>query len=89
MPNFVKIFVKPLIAASFCGAAAIGSYKLFDMIIGGKVSTILAVGAAALVYVAAMFLIKAVDEEDIKMLPKGQKIYSVLCRLHIFKAEKG
>ncbi|MBE6631443.1 MAG: polysaccharide biosynthesis protein [Ruminococcaceae bacterium] len=89
MPNFVKIFVKPLIAGAVCGAAAIGAFKLFDAVVGGKISTILAVAVAAFVYLIAIFLIRAIDEDDIKMLPKGKKIYSILCRLHIFKAEKG
>lgn len=88
VPNFVKIFVKPLIASAICGAAAIGSYNIINSFMSGKIVTVLAICFAALVYLISIFLIRAVDENDIKMLPKGNKIYSLLCRLHIFKADK-
>lgn len=81
-PNVLKLFVKPLIAAALCAGAAFGTNKLLAgaMSLNIKVSAILAVGVAVVVYVVAIFALKALSEDDVMLLPKGKKICSVLKR---------
>lgn len=79
VPNFVSVFIKPLIAAGFCAVSAFLSYQLLGKIgLGGRMSTIVALAFAVLVYVVALFCLKAITKEDVLMLPKGQKIAKIL-----------
>lgn len=79
VPNFVSIFIKPLIAAGFCAASAYLSYQLLGKIgFGGRMGTIVSLGIAVLVYIIALFCLRAITKEDVIMLPKGQKIAKLL-----------
>ena len=80
MPSFWSVFGKPFFAALLCGAAAYGAYHLGVHFLPdyAKYITLLAILAACLVYVLALFLLRAVSKDDIIMLPKGEKIAKVL-----------
>ncbi len=78
VPNFVSIFVKPLIAAILCGLAAYYSEQLFDVFMKQRLATVLAVLTAVIVYVLALFLLRAIKREDILQMPKGNKIVKIL-----------
>ena len=72
------IFVKPLIAAILCGAAAWAFNGLFALVIPRRIATAAAVAVAAAVYLVALLLLRALKKEDVQMLPKGQKIAQIL-----------
>lgn len=78
VPNFIVIFVKPLLASILCVGAAYAVQKVCSMVISGKISTVLAIGVAGVVYVICMLWFKALHKSDILMLPKGQKIAKIL-----------
>ena len=89
-PDLKNVLLKPFVASVFCAGAAIGSYKLFIMLLGARrIIVIPAILVAAIVYVIVIFLIKAITKEDIMLLPKGKKIYSILLKLHLMKCEEG
>ena len=73
-----SVFIKPTMAAALCGGAAWGADKLLALVISPRVATALAILVAAIVYVAALFLLKAITRAEILMLPKGQKIAQIL-----------
>ena len=83
-----SVFVKPLLAALACGFTAYAVNGLLRMVIpagntasilnGNTVSTLAAIGFAAIVYVIALLFLKGVKKEDISSLPKGEKIAKVL-----------
>ncbi len=86
IPGFRRVFLKPLISAVFCGGAALGSYHLLAALIGeGRIVTLLAIGVAAVVYLVAILFFGAVDREDFAIIPKGEKIYSLLKRSKLIK----
>ena len=39
----------------------------------------------AVVYFIVLFLIHGIEEDDIRMLPKGDKIFEVMQRMRLFK----
>lgn len=80
------IFVKPL-AASFCGVGgALGIYLLLLHLIGpSNPVTLAAICAAVVFYLFFVLLFRAVGEDDIRMLPVGDKIAGLLVRLHLLK----
>lgn len=85
IPDLRVILVKPLISAIVCGATALGSYKLLAMAVHPKISTLLAIAFAALVYGVFIFITGAVTREDILLLPRGQKLCSIFEKLHLIK----
>ncbi|MGX8711166.1 MAG: putative polysaccharide biosynthesis protein [bacterium] len=76
--NFVSIFLKPLLASIVCVSAAFFIQKAGAMLGLGKIATLLAIAAAGVIYVICMLWFKALNANDMLMLPKGQKIVKIL-----------
>ncbi len=68
------VFGKPALASLFCGGAAILSFRFLSARLPERAATVAAVLFAALVYLAALFLLKAVTREDLaRLFPKRKK----------------
>lgn len=80
--NYVSVFLKPFVAALFCGLGAfLGNFLLVDMLgIESRLTTLLAVCCGGGFYVIAILLIKGIAKDDVEMLPKGEKIAKVLAK---------
>ena len=77
--NFVSSLLKPLISALACGGAALGVASMLPRFISsGKIVTVLSIAAAGIVYLVVLLLIKGITAEDMKMVPKGDKIAKLL-----------
>lgn len=85
IPNFVTVFIKPLLAALLCAVTAILSYNLIVLVIPTKIATILAILLAVVIYAIALFLLRAITKDDINMLPKGKKIAKTLEKHHLIR----
>ena len=85
MPKLSGLFGKPLLASIACAVTAFFSYELLEGYIGGKIATFAAICLAALVYLILLFLLRGVSGEDVKLLPKGEKIYRLLNKLKLMK----
>lgn len=83
MPSFVPIFLRPLLASALCGGAAWGAHALLAAYLPGSIATLGSICAAGGVYAVSIFLFRAVTAEDIRMLPKGERICGILHRLHL------
>ncbi len=79
-PNMVSTIVKPLFCGVCCATAAYASQGLLSRVISYKLSTIIAIIIAVIVYVLTLLLSKTLSEADLKMLPKGDKIFKMLKR---------
>lgn len=75
--NIKGVFLKPLISAAFCGAAA----RLVFNIGASFLVTILAIFAAAAVYLIFLILANTFEESDFYSLPKSEKI-TQFCKKH-------
>jgi len=87
MPNPGRVFVKPLIAAITCALSAVGSYWLLTGVLhmGGRVPTLLAILAAVFVYAVMIFVTRSITSDDVRLLPKGERILGVLTKLRLMK----
>ncbi len=86
IPSFRKVFLKPLFASVLCAGSALGAYKLLCSLLGaGRIVTVLAVMVAAVVYLFAILILGAVTKEDFAIIPKGEKIYSLLKKTRLIK----
>lgn len=79
--GFAKYIAKPLIGAGAMGLVAWGTYSLSMHIIKSNiVSVLVSIAIAACVYFALVVILKILDEEEIKLLPMGDKILKVIKR---------
>ena len=72
-------------AALVCAAAALGSYKLISAYIKSSLTVLVAIGVGGLFYIAAIFLFRAITEEDLKIIPKGDKLIRILKKLRLIR----
>lgn len=82
VPNFREVFLKPFISALPCVIAAMLSYKIMEGF-HEKLATLIAIAVAVAVYLISVLLFKAITPEEIQMLPKGKKIYSLLHKIKL------
>ena len=71
------VFLKPLAAAVICGSSAHFIFKISDSLL----VTALAILAAVLVYIICLVLLKALEEDDLRSLPKAEKLTD-FCKKH-------
>lgn len=81
IPGIRRIFLKPFVAAVICAAGALGSNFLLEKTpLAGRLSTVISILIAVVIYVIAILLIKGLDREDVEMLPGGGKISAILTK---------
>ena len=79
--RFVGLFWKPLVGGLLCAGAAYGVYGLLShFIVSNSLKTLLAIGVAGIVYLLAVLLLRAITEDDVRMLPKGEKFAKLLAK---------
>lgn len=97
--DFYKMIIKPLIACLMMSIISYGLYKLLVNNIGGQyfyfgmnigisgqnLVTIISLITAVISYLIFVILLRIFDEQEIKMLPFGTKIYGVLHKIGIFR----
>ncbi len=74
--------VKPLFSGAVMGACAYGAHGLLSRVWPGSMALLLAIGVGAVVYFALMLLLRGILKEDVLLLPKGDKIFGLLKKLH-------
>lgn len=84
--DIMKTFLKPLLAAACMGVAAYGVYSaVYYFVKMNRVALIAAIGVAAVVYFVLIIELGAVNEEELKTLPKGYMMVRVAKKLHLLK----
>ncbi len=78
MPNFFTTTIKPLIGAVFSSITAFFTNMLLSGMVPEKLSTIISIVAAIIVYIIALLVMRTFTATEIKFLPKGEKIAKVL-----------
>ena len=82
-PSLRRIFLRPAISCAAMGLAAWAVYGLGARFLGdGRLETavamVLAIGAAVIVYFVLVVLLRAITYEDMKLIPKGEKLARIL-----------
>lgn len=83
--NVLDVFIKPCLAAAICVAAAKLSCNVLSSAVGGRMSTVIGLCVAVVVYGLVMLLIKGVSKSELKMLPKGEQIIKILEKSHLMR----
>lgn len=80
-----KIMIRPIIATIGMGIISYIFYKLsLNLFYSERISTIIGIIIAVVVYAINVILLKIYKEEDILMLPKGEKILKLLKKIKIY-----
>lgn len=82
-PGLRKTFLKPLTASVACMIPCLLVYRYMSGMISPKITTIVAIAVAAVVYVVILLLIKGVCIDDIRMMPKSDKIIKILRKVKL------
>ncbi len=80
--NIMDIIIKPLFAALVMGGVLLILEKYLGI---SRLKTVLSIGIGAVVYVISAFAVRAIKREDILILPKGEKLASILARFKLIK----
>ena len=83
--KFTKFYGKPLLATIIMSVLSYGSYLLLNMFIPGRVATVIAILLAVIIYAIAVIALNILSEDEIKDLPKGDKIYNILAKIGVYK----
>lgn len=85
VPDFLHTVIKPFFSSLICGAAAYLSYELLSKVLSGGISTILSIVIAAVFYVVSLLLMHTFTENEVKILPKGNNLVTILAKLHLLR----
>ena len=86
-PNYGRAFLRPLLSAAVMGAAAWGVYGIVSRLMhlgpeSGRMSSLIvlliSVAVAAVVYLIMVIVTRSVTLEDMKLIPKGEKLAKIL-----------
>lgn len=82
-PNFFSTTIKPFIGAVFSSATAYIANFIFPKFIAQRLSTLLSIACAIIIYIIALLILRTFTAAEIKFLPKGEKIAKVLEKWHL------
>ena len=92
-PRYADVFAKPVLASALMGGAAWAVYGLASKVFssvpeggteavlsrsGNAICTLGAIGVAIIVYGVLVIALRAITREDLSLMPKGDKIASLL-----------
>ena len=77
-PSYMQLFLKPALATAAMAVTAKGSFLFLVGRMSRNLSTLLAIGAAAAVYVVMVLLLRVITKEDLEMVPHGEKMAKFL-----------
>ncbi|MPM50197.1 hypothetical protein SDC9_96933 [bioreactor metagenome] len=83
--NFRDILIKPTISAFVMGIGCIGFYKLFMLIFGNAISTLLSIIVGMVIYLIVMLVLHGVTEKDFMSIPKGASMVRVLKKVRLMR----
>ncbi|MCM1175060.1 MAG: polysaccharide biosynthesis protein [Blautia sp.] len=84
--DIAKTYLIPGLAAVWMGAAAYGVYEgVYYLIKMNRISLILALGMAVIVYFVLVIRMGAVNEAELKAFPKGAMLVHIAKKMHLLR----
>ncbi len=80
--NIIEVVVKPLFSALLMGGVL---YLLKSYLGIGTVATVLSIGIGGVIYIVSAFAVRAIGKDDVLILPKGEKLASVLEKFKLIR----
>lgn len=74
-----KTVIKPLISSGVMAICAWGSFQLLNALMpGSRMATVFAIFIAVIIYAIMVFATKTITKEEVRTMPKGQKLVKIL-----------
>ena len=84
--DIVKTYLLPGLAACWMGAAAYGAYQgVYYLIKLNRISLVIALGVAVVVYFVLVIRMGAVNEAELKSFPKGAMLVHIAKKMHLLR----
>lgn len=83
--DLMDYFVKPLITVIVMFVAAKYSYVGFNLILGEKLSTLLAIIVGGIVYIVVLLGIGGITKDEILAMPKGRSVLNKLMKIKLVR----
>ena len=83
--DIMEYFIKPLITVIVMFIGARYSYMGLSILLGSKLSSIIAIAIGGAIYVVVLLGIGGITEEEILAMPKGKKLLSKLKKLKLVR----
>lgn len=83
--GFVKCIFKPIVATIMMTIVSYFIYINLSNFILERISTIIAITSAVIIYIILVMIMKIFSKEEVLMLPYGEKIYNILSKVGIYK----
>ncbi|MBE7030441.1 MAG: polysaccharide biosynthesis protein [Ruminococcaceae bacterium] len=80
--SVVDFIVKPVLSVAVMAAAVLAVYGALPE---SRLSTLVAIGAGAVVYAAMLFVIGCIREQDVEMIPKAEKLLPIMKKLRLIR----
>ena len=77
-PKYLRVFVKPALAAALMGAAVWAGYGLLHRFLGNTLAVAGSIVLGGLVYGVLVLVLRIVSRDDLSLMPKGDKIAKLL-----------
>ncbi len=85
MQSIMKLFGKPFIATFAAISAGVAIYIALEAFISFKGNILIVIGAVLILYLLFILKMKALEKDDILMLPAGEKILKLLKKIKLIK----
>ena len=77
-----SLFVKPFIAATLSIILGLGFYLLVNSVLESRLVIVITIVFVAFSYLLLALKLRAIDENEVLMLPKGERILKILRKAH-------
>lgn len=81
--SVLELFAKPFIASAIAMILGIATQLILQSFIENKLSILIVICVVVLIYFTCALKIKAISENEILILPKGECIYNLLKKIHL------
>lgn len=82
-----RTFVIPTIAAIIMGIVTLIVHLLFELFVGERIATVIAIPVAIVTYGVSLVLLGGVTESEMYDMPKGKTLVSICRKLHLIRGE--
>ena len=72
--ELIKLTFKPILSTAVLAVVVWLSFNLFKTVVSQNLSTLLSISFGGIVYVLSLFITGAITEEDLDLIPKGDKL---------------
>lgn len=82
--SLIRLSIKPILGTLFMCICSYGIFMLTKAWLGIKISTIISIIIAVIVFGFSVIILRVFSREEIEMLPMGHKLYRTLQKFHLY-----